>query len=133
MSITLTDGTTTLALRDDTAWADEFGWQPLVQSAQYTLTGALVVEEAPMLAGRPITLAGADDRAWVRYADLQQLQTWALTPGLALTLTLRGAARQVRFDLRQGSPIAAQQILTVDNPPQPDDWFAVTALKFFEL
>lgn len=133
MPITLTDGAATVTLRDDTEWTDEFGWQPLVQSAAYTLTGALVVEEAPMLAGRPITLAGSDDRAWVAYADLQQLQTWALTPGLALTLTLRGSARQVRFDLRNGSPIAAQQVMWVDNPPAADAWFAINALKFFEL
>lgn len=133
MSITLSDGTNTVTLRDDTEWTDEFGWQPLVQTAQYSLTGALVVEEAPMLAGRPITLAGADDRAWVAYADLQQLQTWALTPSLALTLTLRGSARQVRFDLRNGSPIAARQVMWVDNPPAADAWFAINALKFFEI
>ncbi len=133
MPITLSDGTNTVTLRDDTEWTDEFGWQPLVQTAQYSLTGALVVEEAPMLAGRPITLAGADDRAWVAYADLQQLQTWALTPGLELTLTLRGSARQVRFDLRNGSPIAARQVMWVDNPPAADAWFAINALKFFEV
>lgn len=133
MAITLSDGTNTVTLRDDTQWVDEFGWQPLLQTAQYSLTGALVVEEAQMLAGRPITLAGADDRAWVAYADLQQLQTWALTPGQALTLTLRGSARQVRLDLRNGSPIAAQQVMWVDNPPAADAWFAVSALKFFEV
>lgn len=132
MPITLSDNTITVTLRDDTQWVDEFGWQPVLQAASYTVAGALVVEEAQMQAGRPITLAGADDRAWVRYADVQQLQAWASTPGQVLTLTLRGAPRQVRFDLRAGSPIAAQPVAYFDTPA-PDDWFAVSALKFFEV
>lgn len=133
MTITLSDGTTTVALRDDTLWVDEFGWQPVVQTAAYSLTGALIVETGAAQAGRPITLAGDEARAWVPYADVQRLQTWAATPGQQLTLTLRGVARAVMFDLRNGSPIACAPVLTIDNPPAADDWFAVSALKFFEI
>lgn len=133
MSITLTDGTHSIELADDTQWVDEFAWQPVLQSADYTLTGAIVVETATLQAGRPITLAGADDRAWIAYGDLQQLQTWASTPGQELTLTLRGSARTVVFDLRSGSPIQAAQVLNIDNPPAANAPFVVSALKFFEV
>lgn len=133
MAITLTDGTTQITLRDDALWADEFGWQGVAQQAEYSLTGALIVETSTMQAGRPITLTGADDRAWISYADLQLLQTWAATPGQQLTLTLRGVARAVVFDLRSGSPISAAPVLTVDNPPAADTPYILTALKFFEV
>lgn len=133
MAITLTDGTTPITLRDDALWADEFGWPGVVQQAEYSLTGALIVETSAMQAGRPITLTGADDRAWLPYADLQQLQTWAATPGQQLTLTLRGVARAVVFDLRNGSPISAAPVLTIDNPPAADDPYILSALKFFEV
>lgn len=133
MAITLTDGTTPITLRDDALWADEFGWQGVAQQAEYSLTGALIVETSTMQAGRPITLTGADDRAWISYADLQRLQTWAATPGQQLTLTLRGVARAVVFDLRNGSPISAAPVLTVDNPPAADTPYILSALKFFEV
>jgi hypothetical protein len=41
MSITLSDGTTTLTLNPDLYWADENDWSPVQQSVETTITGAL--------------------------------------------------------------------------------------------
>lgn len=49
-AITLPPGMT-LAAEDDL-------WSPMVQAVDYTLTGAVVVEEHQRQAGRPITLVG---------------------------------------------------------------------------
>ena len=45
-------------------WVDEFDWVPVERAVTYSLTGALLVDVAPRLAGRPITLAASDDRGW---------------------------------------------------------------------
>lgn len=133
MPITLSNGSKTVTLRDDMYWADEFGWQPVSQTLEYTLTGAVVVEPSAMLGGRPITLSGADDRAWVSYADLQTLQTWASTPGQTLQLLLRGATRNVVFDQRSGSALQASPVAYIDDTPAPGDWWVVTQLKLLEV
>lgn len=65
MSITLSDGATTLALHPDLYWSDEHNWFPVEQTVQRTITGALIVSVATRLAGRPVTLQPEDDRsAW---------------------------------------------------------------------
>jgi len=133
MPITLSDGARTITLRDDVQWVDEFGWQPVSQSIDYTLTGAVVIEPYQLQGGRPITLAGADDRAWVTYADVQQLQSWASEAGKTLQLTLRGSTRSVVFDARSGSAIAAAPVAYIDDTNLPGDWWAVTAIKLLEV
>lgn len=84
MSITL--GAVTLP--GDLRWADEFAWAPVVQSSEYSLTGALIVQEAVKLAGRPITLEATQDGLWVTRATVLAVQALAETPGWSGTLTL---------------------------------------------
>ena len=83
MAITL--GAVTLP--GDLRWADEFAWSPLVQQTEYSLTGALIVQEATKLAGRPITLEAQRD-TWVTRATVLAVQALAETPGWSGTLTL---------------------------------------------
>ncbi len=71
-----------LLLPDDLLWSDEHAWSPVVTAASYLLTGALQIQSATRLAGRPITLVGAPDMAWVSRATVEQLRAWA---ALALT------------------------------------------------
>lgn len=131
MTITLSNGVTTVTLPPDLEWADEHAWQPVAQATEYSLTGALIVESASRLAGREITLAGEADRSTLLRAVLDQLATWAALPGQALTLTLRGTAHSVLF--AHPNAIAASQLV----PGAPIDTpgggrYAVT-LKFLEL
>ena len=83
MAITL--GTVTLP--GDLRWADEFAWSPVVQSAEYSLTGALIVQTATKLAGRPITLEAQRD-TWVTRDTVLAVQALADTPGWVGVLTL---------------------------------------------
>ena len=71
-----------LLLPDDLLWSDEHAWSPVVSSVSYLLTGALLIQSATRLAGRPITLVGAPDMAWVSRSAVEQLRAWA---ALALT------------------------------------------------
>lgn len=105
MSITLYDGTTTLELDPDLRWTDEDNWHPVQQSVVRTLTGALDIQAAAMVKGRPITLEPEnDDSGWARMtsAVVVQLRNWAAVPGQTLTLTLRGVSHTVIFRHQDG-------------------------------
>ena len=69
-----------LPLPDDLLWADEHAWSPAVASTSYLITGALLIQSATRQAGRPITLVGAPDMAWVTRATVEQLRAWAAIP-----------------------------------------------------
>ena len=69
-----------LTLPDDLLWADEHAWTPVVASTAYLLTGALLVQSAVRQAGRPITLVGPYDMAWVTRGDVETLYAWAASP-----------------------------------------------------
>lgn len=91
-----------LFLPDDLLWSDEHIWSPVVSSVSYLLNGALLVQSALRQAGRPITLVGAMDMAWVTRAVVGQLHDWAGVPLSAnagrFTLTLAdGRALSVAF------------------------------------
>lgn len=69
-----------LMLPDDLLWSDEHAWTPAVAAVSYLVTGALLVQSATRQAGRPITLVGAADMAWVTRATVNTLYDWAAVP-----------------------------------------------------
>jgi hypothetical protein len=124
-----------LSLPDDLIWTDEHGWSPAVSSVSYLLTGALIVQSATRLAGRPVTLVGAADMAWIARATLNTLYAWAGIPlssnsgRLELTLT-DGRVLQVAFR-HQDTPIEAEPVLGI--PARNDaDYYRIT-LRFMQL
>ena len=71
------DTSVAVSLPDDLLWVDEHAWTPAVTSTSYLITGALLIQSATRQAGRPITLVGAPDMAWVTRASVEQLRAWA--------------------------------------------------------
>jgi hypothetical protein len=134
MAITLTHAAsiTTVTLPDALSWADEYSWSPVEQTKTYTTTGALLIEEGIKQAGRPITLEGAADRTWCTRALVDVLRGWAATPGVVLTLTLRGVAHQVTFDHEKGALQGLPVMFYADGAIASDDWYVPT-LRFLEL
>jgi hypothetical protein len=132
MSHSLTYASTTLALPLNLLWVNEFAWQPVAMSApRYSLTGALIVESAVRLAGRPIELATSDGAAWILRSDLLTLRAWAALPGQTFSLVLRGeAARTVIFD-QQAGPIDATPVVDFRDPA-PGDPYRL-GLRFLEV
>jgi hypothetical protein len=131
MTITLADGTTTLQLDPDLAWSDEFEWSATEQAMTRSLTGKPILQYGTRNGGRPITLAAADNAAWMSRATMAQLQTWADTPGQALTLTLRGVGYPVVFRHHDGGPFDAAPLVDYADP-DPADWVVAT-LRFMTL
>lgn len=119
-----------LTLPDQLSWPDEFTWAQVQQTATYTTTGALLLEASAKKAGRPITLAGSETRAWCDRGPLVTLRAWASTPGQTFALLLRGVVRQVVFNHEAGALDATPVMDTVD--PVDTDPYAVT-LRFLEL
>lgn len=96
MAITLiNDAGLNLRLPDGLVWEDESAWSPVAQATEYTLTGALILEEATKAAGRPITLVGGRSGltswAWLTRTEALALKAALDAPGLIATLTLHDA------------------------------------------
>ena len=133
MSLTLADVSTTLALNPDLYWSDENNWHPVEQTADRTITGALIVQAAGRVAGRPVTLEPQDDSAaWMTLADVEDLRNWAAVPGKTMTLTLRGEAREVIFRHQDGGFEARPVIQYRDGHELPADFYLCT-IRLMEI
>ena len=121
-------------------WVDEHEWTPVAQSQIYSLTGALILETAVKLAGRPITLSGAADRAWITQATLDALRALLdaeiaallalLEPDPMTLITPDGRSFSVAWN-HNGPPISATPI----KPRWPGDGekYGLVALKLLEV
>lgn len=135
MTTTLAVGATVVELSDDLFWSDEHTWHPVEQTAQRTITGALIISVATRLAGRPITLEPEDDdSAWMTKATLDQLGNWAAVPGQIMVLTLNGIERDVIFRHQDGAGVEARPVVHWGNSSAPEstDWYRVT-LRLMEV
>ena len=131
--MTLTDGTTTITLPDALPWTDQHAWSPVEQSAEHSITGALIVQVATRQAGRPITLDATEKNGWkdVTLAKVAQLETWAATPGQQLTLTIGRTAYGVIFR-HHDAPAFSARPLGDYTSPDPAHPYLITA-KFMVI
>jgi hypothetical protein len=115
----------------DLVWIDEYDWTAVAQSEGYTLTGALVVEAATKLKGRPITLQGSETHGWASRATVDALRALAVQPGLQMTFT-HDDDRVFNVMFRQGeTPLEARLVVDYMNP-EAADWYALT-LRLMEV
>lgn len=125
----------TLLLPDDLLWSDEHAWSPAVATTSYLITGALLIQSATRQAGRPITLVGAPDMAWVTRATVEQLRAWAAFPvsnmaGRFLLTFVDGRAFNVAFRHSE-TAIEAEPVLGI--PARTDTDFYRLTLRFLEI
>lgn len=126
--ITLTYNATTYTLPVDYRWSDEQNWQPVEQNISRTLTGALIVEVAQKIAGRPITLQPEDAScAWMTLAMLTALRAWAAVPGRQMVLTIAGTSYDVMFRHQDGA-IEATPVVHYNAQDSGDFW--LVTLRF---
>lgn len=131
MSITLSDGVDTLTLHKDLFWSDEYNWQEVEQAVDRTITGAMVVQAAARVKGRPITLEPENDSsAWMIRSLVDAVRNWAAEPGKTMTLTLRGVSRTVVFRHQDGG-LEARPVIHYD-VPVTDDWYLCT-IRLMEI
>jgi hypothetical protein len=119
-------------------WADEFDWTPVMQSSDYSLTGALIVQTAGKLAGRPITLTGQSDgldhTAWISRAALLTLQTALDGAGAEFTLTLHDART---FTVMANGPVKATPLPAYKSlrpaNPDSDHWYVLESVPLITV
>lgn len=135
MSITLTFGATALPLSEDFYWSDENAWVPVEQTAQRTVTGALIVSVATRIGGRPVTLVPDDGggllSGYTKRATLDTLRAWASVPGREMVLNLRGVNMAVIFRHQDGNAIDATPLVHYSDVDAADNYSAT--LRFMEL
>lgn len=134
MSITLTHGSTTLALPEDLIWSDELTWSAVAQGTERGIFGALIVDAMARHGGRPITLQGDGSSAWITRATLRALKAWADVPGQRLTLNLRGEIFTVLFDHgdAEESRALAMEALIDYADMEDGDYYCSLRLRFIE-
>lgn len=118
--------TTTLTLPDALSWTDEYTWSPIEQSQTYTTTGALLIEEHVKQAGKPFTLEGGIDSTWCTRTLVNTLHAWAATPGIVMTLVLRGVTHGVTFDHTKGALQGLPVMFYADGSIEAVDFYVPT-------
>ena len=134
MTITLTNGGTTLLLPPDLIWADELTWSAVAQSTERGIFGTLIIDAMARNGGRPITLQGDGDSAWIDRGTLRTLGAWAQTPGLRMALDVRGEVFSVVFDHgpeEETRAIAMSAVIEYSDK-QDGDYYCSLVLRFIE-
>ncbi|MBY0572047.1 MAG: hypothetical protein K2P84_00065 [Undibacterium sp.] len=121
-----------VSLSHDLFWVDEHSWCAVVGNAEYSLTGALLIETATMQSGRAITLQAPPDMAWMSLASLTLLRAWAAIAGLQMRLTLDdGRSFNVVFR-HQEKPVLDAKPVTGIASFDPESYWSVT-MKLMEI
>ena len=130
--ITLSDGTNTIPLPYDLFWEDEH-WAAVEQTATRSVTGKLILQSMPRVAGRPITLVPppGGNGGWMPLANQAQITDWLNTPGQLLTLTLQGTEYPVQFRHHDGQAYESEAVLWYVDM-QPTDW-VIPTLRFITV
>lgn len=134
MTITLTNSGTTLSLPPDLIWADELTWSAVAQSTERGIFGTLIIDAMARNGGRPITLQGDGDSAWIDRGTLRTLGAWAQTPGLRMALDVRGEIFSVIFDHgpeEETRAIAMSAVIDYSDK-QDGDYYCSLVLRFIE-
>jgi hypothetical protein len=118
-----------ITLPSDLIWIDEYSHTPVRQSIATAVDGSLIVEAAAQVKGRPITLQGGDNAAWIDRATLEQLRAKQYQPGLVMTLIHNSSSYSVLF-IHPGG-IEARPVIDYSNPGN-EDWYTLT-LKLIEI
>ena len=114
----------TITLPDDLLWINEFEWNPVDQTTERSLTGALLVQELQLIHGRPIVLSGSDEAGWVSRLTVKNLFALSKTASRTMTLTLPDNRQfSVIFDRSNGAPIEAQQVMPFAYPEDDCQYF----------
>lgn len=131
MTITITDGATSIDLPFDLLWIDQHSWSPVEQKVATSITGAAIIDAGTRLNGRPVTLEGDERHAWMPYSTVQQLKAWAAVADQQLTLIVRGVVMQVMFRHQDRPAVDVRPLLDYAAPDAADFFYG--SLKFMEI
>ncbi|WP_180089450.1 MULTISPECIES: hypothetical protein [unclassified Acinetobacter] len=124
-----------IELSDELLWVDEFSWSKVASNdSEYTIAGALIVEQSEKLAGRPITLERPDDKTgWAKRGIVKTLHEWANLKGQRFRLTFeRGGSRSFTVMFKTSQPLKSEPVKGFVGTNSDDElWFC--NLNFIEV
>ena len=120
--MTITLGTVTLP--DDLEWTDEFDWTPVEDAIDTALSGSLIIHTGSRAKGRPVTLEGNTEQAWISRETMLGVKALADSPPSALVLDYHGRTFNVRFRY-QDKPYTSRPVLFRSGEPDLADWYTV--------
>jgi len=109
-------------------WIDEFSWSAVEKSAEYSVTGALLIDAAVKQAGRHITLRGDADAGWIRRSVLDALRALAASDPVGEHLLTLADGRTFTVQFAPGAPIEASPVLRPELPPDTHPYVATLRL-----
>lgn len=125
-------------LPKDLQWEDELTWNKVDQSTEFSLTGALLIQEGVRQKGRYITLIGKDDMAWITREVGVSLLAMANSPGLVITCSfLHPGTNTVLHSFNtmfrhfEKPAVDIKRILHWDQF-EPGAWYIVNSIKLME-
>lgn len=116
MSITLGG----IPLPEDLLWDDELGWCPVSETVNVSLGGSVIIQASAQVAGRPVTLSGGSEYAYIDRAAWLQVQAMAADPAWSGVLDYHGREITVRFRHGDGA-IAATPVVDYSGAPEDTD------------
>ena len=123
----------TIQLEDGFFWSDE-NWAEIQQNQEYSVSGALIIQEGRKQAGRPITLQPANKtKGWIKLRDLNQLRQWQNLQE-QFTLQFQWPHDQRQFNVIFNHKDGALESSTIKGTPATsvDTYFNVT-MRFTEV
>ena len=127
-----------ITLPKDLIWEDEYKWGAVGQSVEYSLTGALLIQEGTKQKGRYITLVGRDNMAWITRTQGNTLYSMFNSQGLVMTLKFVSSLNPalilftmpVMFRHAEGG-LELSNIKDFDQY-NTDAWYIVNSIKLME-
>ena len=114
-----------IELDDDFQWVNEFDHNPIQQTVEYSLTGALLLQEGVKQQGRSIDLR-SNGGVWTPLSVVRQLEALRDQSSVPMELVLAdGREFKVVWD-RSAAPLAAEP-LERETYPKPE------SLHFIEM
>ena len=121
-----------ITLPDDLLWINEFDWNPVGQTTERSLTGALLVQEEPFTHGRSIVLSGNGEAGWVSRQTVKNLFALAKAANKTMTLTLSDSRQfTVIFDRSNRAPAEARQVVPFAYPDDDNQYLLTLRLLTF--
>ena len=110
-------------------WADEFNWTAREASSEYSVGGALLIDVAVKLAGRPISLTGDENAGWIKRETLIALHALCVADPIATHVLTLADGRTFDVQFAPGdSPINGEPITRPELPADTHPYVATVRL-----
>lgn len=115
------------ALNGSLQWTERHQSHQVEQSVRVTLGGRTVINAAPLVNGRNITLVASEDTGWLTKTDVEHLEAMAAIPGAVWSFTYHGEVVDALVVFRHHeAPALDMSPLTPKKEPLPEDYYIGT-------